>query len=619
MSFQPIAIFFAAVVFFSPSLALAAEPSAGSGPPSLSVGSPTPGIGRSPLNEGPVQPGTIDTTTVKTILAHSPKQDCTLKVSVTGIRIVGNTKFPEAVLERNLLKNHQKFQKTKLSLCRLHNMAARLTRFYHRHGYVLSFAVIPPQQIRNGQVTIRIVEGKVGQIRLSNKSLVSTDFLNAILSNRLKSGQVLEQAPLEEAVYYIRDLTNVSDQPKPSVSAVATPGKADASSDILINVNSKDSLLSGSSVTLDDWGNPYTGAERLTGNLVVNSLAGRGDQLAITTQVTGNVFSPGLGPGMEYVHAGYTIPATTFGTRAGIGMTALNYRIIDTALTNLTGNGNGVILNAFVNQTFVHRKREDVNLNLEYDHYILSDVFGSGSNTLNDNRNLDVVTASLVGAHRLPVANRDIRTVASWSVQGSVGNVDFTNGQAQAVDSSTLQTGGLFYRANGSAGLWSYFEGDSRKCQLFDPNKLSVFINAGGQLASKNLDPSQQFILGGPESVASYAEGLLAGSQGGMGQVEIRYDYVRTKDTTVMGKLFYDEGYIEVDRFLPIAGPNSAFLGGPGVGADLKDKNWSGSVAVSVPVGAQPVLVSDNIPGAVSFNPTGFMPVQVWIQAGYKW
>jgi hypothetical protein len=107
-----------------------------------------------------------------------------------------------------------------------------------------------------------------------------------------------------------------------------------------------------------------------------------------------------------------------------------------------------------------------------------------------------------------------------------------------------------------------------------------------------------------------------------MGQAELRYDYIQDKDTgkpILMGKVFYDEGYLEVDRFLPVTGPNSAIIGGPGVGVDMNINKYSGSFSVSVPIGPQPTLVSDNIPGAVSFNPTGFMPIQIWVQAGYKW
>ena len=574
------------------------------------------------LQEDKNAPGMIDTTTLPHIMDRSkkPAQDCDTKIKVSKIVIVGNQKLSENFLQNALKKDEREIFPTQanpklLSLCDFHSMSSDLTNLYHQKGYVLSFAVIPPQQIKNGVLIIRIVEGKIGKVKVTNNSLVSTKFLNDIVNRNLPAGQVLEKAPLEESVYYIRDLS------QGEVSPVAAPGEKSGTSDIAMNVKGPDNeRFGGSTVSLDDWGNPYTGSERLTGNLNVNDLAGRGDQLSVVTQITGNIFNPGLGPGMEYVQAGYMIPLTTFGTRAGMSFTALNYKIIDTTLANLTGTGTGEIFNVFLNQTFVHRKREDINLRLDYSHYVLSDIFGSGTNTLNDNRNLDVLSLELNGSHRLPGNHKDIQTTASWSINGAIGNVGFTNSQAQAVDSGTLQTGGTFYKVNGTGGTWTYFTGDPKWFfGVIDPNKMSFFFKTSGQLASKNLDPSQQFVLGGPESVASYAEGLLAGSQGALGQIELRYDYVRENQNLIMGKLFYDEGYINVDRFLPIQGPNSAFLGGPGVGIDLKHKSWSGSLAVSVPVGSQPVLVSDNIPGAVSFNPTGSMPIQIWGQVNYKW
>jgi len=594
---------------------------------------PTTGVGTL-LNEAPTLPsndpdsGLIDPTTLPKILKTVPKQDCRVKIPVKTIIFLGNTKFSSSFLEKYVktkISETKNIKNNELSLCNLHTLAADITTLYHNKGYLLSFAVIPAQQIKNGVIKIRIVEGKIGKNILTDHTRVSKSFLNAILQERLPAGQVLEKDQYEEAVYYIRDLTGATFTP------VASPGDKPETSNLSFELGNKNDntqvgngLFTNSSVLFDDWGNPYTGSERMTSNLVLNSLAGRGDVLDITAQITGNLFNPGLGPGMEYTNARYVIPVNTLGTRVGIGLTALNYRIIDTALTNLAGNGNGVIMTAFLSQTFVHRKREDIDLDLEYDHYILSDVFGSGSNLLNDNRTLDVLTATLGGTHRLSGAKKDIQTVASWSLNGSVGNVNFTNGQAAAVDASSLQTAGEFYRFQGNAGIWGYFDdtGYLSHIKCFDPNKLSFFVNVGGQLASKNLDPSQQYILGGPESVASYAEGLLAGSQGAMGQAELRYDYIQDKDTgkpILMGKVFYDEGYLEVDRFLPVTGPNSAIIGGPGVGVDMNINKYSGSFSVSVPIGPQPTLVSDNIPGAVSFNPTGFMPIQIWVQAGYKW
>ena len=600
------------------------------------AGGQIPGAGTL-LNEAPSVPSTnpdsglIDTKSLPKILKTPPKQDCHVKVPVKTVKFSGNKKFSSSFLEGYALTSIAKMKDVKdnrLSLCDLHDLAADITTLYHKNGYLLSFAVIPAQQIKDGVVLIRVVEGKIGKNNLINHTRVSSSFLNAILEERLPPGQVLEKGQYEEAVYYIRDLTGTKFTP------VASPGDKPGTSNLSFDLsNGKDNaqvgngLFTNSSVLFDDWGNPYTGSERMTGNLVLNSLAGRGDTLDITTQVTGNLFNPGLGPGMEYANARYVIPVNARGTRLGIGMTALNYKIIDTALTNLAGNGNGVIMTAFLQQTFVHRKREDIDLNLEYDHYILSDVFGSGSNLLNDNRTLDVLTTSLTGAHRLSGAKKDVQTVASWSLNGALGNVNFTNGQAAAIDASSLQTAGEFYRFQGNAGVWAYFDDtEIPGVKWFDPTKPTFFVNPGGQLASKNLDPSQQYILGGPESVASYAEGLLAGSQGALGQFEFRYDYIQdpeTKQPVLMGKLFYDEGYLEVDRFLPVAGPNSAVIGGPGAGIDWQGngtyKGMSASFSVSVPIGPQPTLVSDNIPGAVSFNPTGFMPIQLWVQAGYKW
>lgn len=523
--------------------------------------------------------------------------DCKTKIHISGIKFVGNKLISSLVLTR-LTEKHP----IEMSMCDLHMVTRKITDYYHNQGFLLSFAVIPPQDLKNGIVVIRVIEGKLDQAKvIHNKSLVSTKFLQEILDHYLHSGEVLKTDTLAQAVYNIQDISSGVGK------ATASPGQKVETSNIFMDVSSAQTRTSGSSVTVDDYGNPYTGAERLTGTLNLNSLTGLGDQLAITTQVTGDIFTPGLGAGMEYAHINYTVPVTTFGTRIGFGATALNYRIIDPALANIMGTGNGVIFTAFINQTLLHNEKNYTTLNLEYDHYVLSDIFGSGTSTLNDNRNLDVATATLAGTSNHN-GYKNLPLTINYSLSGSAGNVGITNAQADTIDSGTLKTGGLFFKGNAMSSLLAYVS-----------NKDSVFTSLSGQLASKNLDPSMQYILGGPESVSAYAEGLFAGDQGFLAQFELRHDWIRDSSNNLVTKVFYDEGYIEVNRFVLTNGINSTYMGGPGVGVEDNTLHWTSSLAVSIPVGNSPSLVSNNIPGAVSFNPSGSTPIEIWLQVGYKW
>ena len=76
---------------------------------------------------------------------------------------------------------------------------------------------------------------------------------------------------------------------------------------------------------------------------------------------------------------------------------------------------------------------------------------------------------------------------------------------------------------------------------------MHFVLNATAQLASKNLDSSQQFYLGGPTGVRAYPVGQGAGSQGALLQLELHQQVL---DQSPVGAIsaygFYDLGGVQL-------------------------------------------------------------------------
>ena len=53
----------------------------------------------------------------------------------------------------------------KVTLVEVYDIAQRITQYYRDDGYVLASAYLPPQGIKDGIVTIQIVEGYVGEVK----------------------------------------------------------------------------------------------------------------------------------------------------------------------------------------------------------------------------------------------------------------------------------------------------------------------------------------------------------------------------------------------------------------------------------------------------------------------
>jgi hemolysin activation/secretion protein len=99
-----------------------------------------------------------------------------------------------------------------------------------------------------------------------------------------------------------------------------------------------------------------------------------------------------------------------------------------------------------------------------------------------------------------------------------------------------------------------------------------------GQYASKNLDSSQKFVLGGPNAVRAYAQGDAVGDEGILGTAELRYSLpAHGWLDRAQVFAFFDGGRIRVnaDPFLPTT--NHIDLYGAGVGFNV---DVVGSVAL---------------------------------------
>src|SRR5580692_5061099 len=77
---------------------------------------------------------------------------------IKAIQLSGNTAFDAPTLHALIAEA----EGTSLTLPQLGRVAARITDFYHRHGYPLDRAIIPAQIIKDGMVRIVIVEARYG-------------------------------------------------------------------------------------------------------------------------------------------------------------------------------------------------------------------------------------------------------------------------------------------------------------------------------------------------------------------------------------------------------------------------------------------------------------------------
>jgi hemolysin activation/secretion protein len=254
------------------------------------------------------------------------------------------------------------------------------------------------------------------------------------------------------------------------------------------------------------------------------------------------------------------------GTAQNAGV-SLSYPVIRTRATSLWVGGaygyKGLVDNV-ANTRISDRKINEGSLNLVATH---TDGFGGGG-----------VTTALV---TLTSGNLDRSAVAS----------------DLASDQATARSDGGFAKATGSVARLQHLYGD-----------LALFGAVRGQVANKNLDSSEKFILGGPVGVRAYPIGEGTGDDGWVGNFELRYDVPRA--LPYKGKVqlvgFADMGGIRVNHDnwtggVPTAtGDNYYMLGGAGVGVNVSFDNsfaLRGSWAHAIGSNAGRSTVGDNADG----------------------
>lgn len=132
-------------------------------------------------------------------------------------------------------------------------IAEEVTKYYRERGYFLARAVLPAQEVVGGIVTIRVLEGRLGEVIPEGNRRYSDDDIKAPFADF--KGKMITVERVEEA------LLTLQAYPGMSASGVFRPGKYVGTADMLVNVQgerTQDWL-----VRVDNHGSRFTGSERV--------------------------------------------------------------------------------------------------------------------------------------------------------------------------------------------------------------------------------------------------------------------------------------------------------------------------------------------------------------------
>ncbi len=172
-----------------------------------------------------------------------------------------------------------------LTIGQIQQVADAVTEVYHGYGYLLARAIVPAQEVNDGIVVIRVLEGRLGDVKIENNQMFDTETLERPFAGM--EGQLITISQIEDALLTLTDY--------PGLQAFGTfrPGEAVGTADIVINVTGEDRFELGA--TIDNHGTRFTGQDRLAGTLDINSTFVSGDRTSMSVMRAFNPTNTTLG------------------------------------------------------------------------------------------------------------------------------------------------------------------------------------------------------------------------------------------------------------------------------------------------------------------------------------
>ncbi|OYU45553.1 MAG: peptide transporter [Burkholderiales bacterium PBB4] len=458
------------------------------------------------------------TTTTSPVL-EVPKDSIptTSRADVRRLKVVGlQFSGASALSEAELVKICGFVPGQRYSFVELHELAARVTSHYRSLGYFLAQTYLPSQDVTEGLVQFQVVEGQYGAIKLTNQSRMS-DHVAAHVLESLKSAGAVTASDLE------RRLLMLSDLPGINVKSVLVPGASTGTTDLQVNVS--DGRTLGGSLEADNHGNLFTGAQRAGASVFFNQPAGIGD-LATLRFLTS-------GPDLTYGQATYQ--ALLGGLTAGVSLADLRYRL-NGEFASIQSSGSAQVRSFYLSYPMIRSRNSNLSLQWSSDEKLLSDRTEVGSLGNTSEKFARLSTTSLRGDFRDSWGPAFNDYAATWTH----GSIDLRDPIARDLDLLSAHSQGDFDKLTFSAGRLQHVSAD-----------VQLYARLSGQWASKNLDASEKFSLGGAGSVRAFPSGEAAGDEGASLTLEVRSNLPQISEH-ISGKLqliaFLDAGFIQLNK-----------------------------------------------------------------------
>ena len=416
------------------------------------------------------------------------------------------------------------------TLAGLNDLQDQITAYCRSHGYPAAAAYLPAQESEDGNVIIKVIPGRYGDVKLDNKSRFKDAAAKGFLAG-LKKGEIIRTKDLETALYTISDFSGAR--------AVGTlsAGKSFGTSDVTVHI--EDGKPSSSIVYAENYGGESTGRYRYGAQHSIYNVDGMGSKVNVGALISNK--------SLHNYYVNYEALVGHGGTSLGIGYSRMDYEV-GGPLKRLGAHGTADTISIYGSRPVYHTTDEKLALTYGYDYRRLKDDMDAFGAQAASEKHSHGIHAGVEGFWR----DRKNGLLLNYNFVLTAGNVTADSTYARQLAKS-----------GGTDGGFTKAEAKVTAVQSLG-KQADVMVKLSGQMASKNLDSSEQMYLGGANAVRAYPQGAGTGDKGILGTVEFRY---YTDVPGLVASTYLDAGRSSFDG-------GTTTLKGWGVGLAYNAPDW---------------------------------------------
>jgi len=401
-----------------------------------------------------------------------------------------------AALEEKIQAMRKEAEAThSLSLHQLQEIAAQVAQYYRDRGFILVRVLIPPQTILKGVVSLRILEGVLGNVTIEKNRHYQREQMLRPFDGLL--GQPVIKEEIEAAMLALNDYPGLT------TFAVFRPGLQPGETDLLVSVIEEKTV--SSQVHADNYGSEFTGEFRTRLDIHWNNPLNAIDKLSASLSKT---IDPNNG---AYVALNYERHAFGPNNIFGIAASKNNYSL-GAALEPFGIKGSTTLAQMYWRHTFQRSRSFN-----SYGLLQLSRKSARLDVTEGEDRADELTVASVETGFDWSSSTR--RHLVSGRIQysegfdGLLGAMEPTRDPAQTDSSrysgSGVYAGGQFAKTNLDYDHWYQFM-----------PKHTLHFSLRAQDSDDLLTSLEQMPIGGPNSVRAYSTSEFLRDKAVSGSVE---------------------------------------------------------------------------------------------------